>query len=130
MPTENLPTVPYPGPVVSLRRTLWSIGLIRAQEIRDADVIKVDGQWRWVFDAWTAGDDPASVFGGDSETARMLNERCCDWSSNIWVGVRYLNAATSTPDEVDDAWAFLPADDLVEVQVPTAIQAAPTTQED
>lgn len=107
-------------------RNLFEVKLVRACDLRFSDVIRVGNQWVDVFDIWRQGDNPETTYG-DAEykhgvTYTDFINYALDWSIDTWVVIRWYDRNESNQAESEDQLLKLYRFQLVEVQVPAAVQ--------
>jgi hypothetical protein len=85
-------------------RTFWTTAHVRASDLRDGDVAKIAGVWRWIYDI-------------NEEQIDEVKKLLADLPETMVV-VRYAIDEQSDPSNFEDTLIVMRGTDLVEIQVP------------
>jgi hypothetical protein len=109
-------------------RILWRLDKIRASDLRTNDMMFRAGLWVDVLETYFDVEDPETLAAAydkeNPQLARVIRERL-DTVFNLHVLVRFVNVAKSDGDNLESDHMWLLAHELVDVQVPHAIQKGP-----
>jgi hypothetical protein len=97
-------------------RPFWTTRLVRARDVQDLDVVRIDGRWREVMDAFKHGDAPEAHFGENSRLTKDVRA-VIDRADSMWTAVRFVAEEECTGSEIVTRVKALLWCTLLEVQV-------------
>jgi hypothetical protein len=119
---------------------------ILAKDLQEGDVVVLDnGPSREVLNAYQQLDDFKANFGEQKELRNdypilhsglptihrdyAVAQHALDWSTDEWVAVRFLDLASSNPNEIEDYWVIYPKTWIIQVvESPPQSQAVESIQ--
>ncbi|MFI1189277.1 hypothetical protein [Streptomyces californicus] len=109
MTTQPTPSAALPD------RPSWNVRLVRARDVQERDVIRLDGRWREVMDVYNNGDDPALQFGRDSTISHEI-QAVLDRADDVWTALRFVVEEKCSGAEIETKVVGLFWCALLEVQ--------------
>ncbi|MET8605721.1 hypothetical protein ABZV92_19480 [Streptomyces rubiginosohelvolus] len=97
-------------------RSFWDVRLVRADDVRAQDVVRLDGRWREVMDVYNDGDDPALDFGRDSSITHEI-QSVLNRAHGVWTALRFVDEEKCSGADIETRVAGLLWCSLLEVQV-------------
>ncbi len=115
--TKGTALTTQPSPSATLPdRPFWNIRLVRARDVQERDVIRLDGRWREVMDVYNNGYDPALQFGRDSAIAHEI-QAVLDRADDVWTALRFVAEEKCSGAEIETQIVGVLWCSLLEVQV-------------